>query len=140
MSAPDAGELDRRTVVGLGIVAATGSLVGCATYGQTQPTRQSQPAAGEVLVAAADVPVGGGVILADRGVVVTQPATGDFHAFSSTCTHQGCTVAKVADGTIDCPCHGSRFDATTGAVVAGPAPRPLPSQAITVEGASIRRA
>ncbi|GEL16781.1 QcrA and Rieske domain-containing protein [Pseudonocardia asaccharolytica] len=138
MRAPDGGRLDRRTVVKLGIAAGCGSLVGCVTYGQGQQTPPAQPAAGQTLVAAADVPVGGGVILADRGIVVTQPAAGEFRAFSSTCTHQGCTVAKVGGGTIDCPCHGSRFDVASGAPVAGPAPRPLPQQAITVEGGSIR--
>jgi Rieske Fe-S protein len=64
------------------------------------------------------------VVLTGPRVVVTRD--GDIRAFSAVCTHQGCTVATVADGVISCPCHGSRFDAATGAVVGGPATRPLP--------------
>jgi Rieske Fe-S protein len=81
--------------------------------------------------------VGGGAIFADRQVVVTQPTAGQFKAFSSTCTHEGCTVSQVSDGTINCPCHGSRFSATDGSVVRGPAESPLPAKNIQVEGDSI---
>ena len=63
--------------------------------------------------AAADVPEGGGTILADQEVVVTQPTKGVFKAFTAICTHQGCTVTKVADGAIVCPCHGSRSPSRT---------------------------
>ena len=76
---------------------------------------------GSVLATVGDVPVGGGVVLADRDVVVTQPVPGTFQAFSATCTHQGCTVSEVANGTINCPCHGSRFAVADGSVTAGPA-------------------
>jgi Rieske Fe-S protein len=69
--------------------------------------------------------------------VVTQPKAGEFKAFSAICTHKGCTVAKVANGTIDCPCHGSKYDMATGAVTAGPAPAPLPPKTATVTGGSI---
>ena len=86
---------------------------------------------GHLLVKVNDVPAGGGVILARQGIVVTRTADGAVHAFSAVCTHQGCTVYRVGGGTIDCPCHGSRYDAGTGAVRAGPAPRPLPP--VTVE-------
>ena len=85
-------------------------------------------------VAKADVPVGGGAIIAAAKVVVTQPAAGQFKAFSSICTHMGCPVAEVADGTINCNCHGSRFDIATGAVKRGPATRPLPAKTVTVKG------
>ncbi len=69
--------------------------------------------------------------------MVTQPAAGEFKAFSSKCTHMGCAVSSVSDGTINCPCHGSKFDVATGAVKTGPATTPLPATAITVEGDSI---
>jgi Rieske Fe-S protein len=85
-------------------------------------------------VAKADVPVGGGTIIAASQAVVTQPAAGQFKAFSSICTHMGCPVAEVADGTINCNCHGSRFDIATGAVKQGPATRPLPAKTVTVKG------
>ncbi len=63
---------------------------------------------------------------------MTQPTSGQYKAFSAVCTHVGCIMSKVANGTIDCPCHGSEFKITNGAVVTGPAPSPLPSKQITV--------
>ncbi|GLW08364.1 iron-sulfur protein [Microtetraspora sp. NBRC 13810] len=85
----------------------------------------------------ADIPEGGGKIFADQKLVVTQPAAGQFKAFSSTCTHQGCTVGDVSGGTINCPCHGSKFSITDGSVKGGPAPRPLPETQIKVDGDAI---
>ncbi|WP_425424152.1 Rieske (2Fe-2S) protein [Streptomyces longwoodensis] len=84
--------------------------------------------------------MGGGKVFADRKVVVTQPAQGEFKAFSAICTHQGCTVATVAGGTINCPCHGSEFRIEDGSVARGPASRPLPAERITVQGDSIEPA
>jgi Rieske Fe-S protein len=85
---------------------------------------------GKVLAKFADIPDGGGVIV--DGIVITRSGS-DVHAFSAKCTHQGCLVNKVSGGTIDCPCHGSRFDAATGKVVGGPAPSPLPAVQVTVD-------
>jgi Rieske Fe-S protein len=82
----------------------------------------------------ADVPVGSGVIVDE--VVVTQPSAGEFKGFSAICTHAGCTVNEVADGTINCPCHGSKFN-LDGSVANGPASKPLEAQAVTVQGDSI---
>jgi Rieske Fe-S protein len=87
---------------------------------------------GTVLGAASDVPVGGGAIYTAAKVVVTQPASGQYKAFSAVCTHVGCLVNKVTSGTIDCPCHGSEFKITDGAAVAGPAPSPLPARQIKI--------
>jgi Rieske Fe-S protein len=70
--------------------------------------------------------------------VVTQPTKGEFKGFSAVCTHQGCTVNEVAGGTINCPCHGSKFDVTDGSVTAGPAPKPLEYKSVKVEGGQIR--
>jgi len=81
----------------------------------------------------------GGVILSGPKVVVTRTADGAVHGFSAVCTHQGCTVDVVGHGTIDCPCHGSRFDAATGAVVAGPALRPLPPIGVEVRNGQVFR-
>ncbi|MGW3668376.1 Rieske (2Fe-2S) protein [Streptomyces sp. NPDC005141] len=130
----------RRTVI-----LATGAsalLAGCSQYGDGGSSSDSSPKAssGAQLATTSDIPVGGGTIFKDQKIVVTQPEKGDFKAFSAICTHAGCTVNKVADGTIDCPCHGSRFSVEDGAVKAGPAPRPLPAEKITVEGNSIRLA
>jgi len=93
-----------------------------------------------VLARTADIPVGGGKILTGRKIVITQPKTGSFVAFSAVCTHQGCTVTSVTGGTINCPCHGSKFSIANGSVVNGPATSPLPSVSIKVQGTSITQA
>jgi|HubBroStandDraft_1064217.scaffolds.fasta_scaffold48956_2 Rieske Fe-S protein len=82
-------------------------------------------------------PVGGGLILSQALVVLVREADGSVKGFSATCTHQGCTVASVQGGIISCPCHGSQFSAKNGAVVQGPAPRPLPSVPVVVRGAGV---
>ena len=93
-----------------------------------------------MLFRSVDIPVGGGKILTDFKIVITQPKSGTFHAFSAVCTHAGCTVGSVSGGTINCPCHGSRFNITNGAVVNGPAASPLPQVGIKVQGNAIFQA
>ena len=83
------------------------------------------------------MPEGGGLILDDDGIVVTQPEAGTFKGFSNICTHQGCPVDNVTDGTINCTCHGSMFSIEDGSVVGGPAPKPLPPKNVTVKGKNI---
>ena len=91
------------------------------------------------LATQAEVPVGGGRVIESAKVVITQPTAGDFKAFSAVCTHQGCTVSDVKDGVINCACHGSKFDITTGDVTAGPATSGLPAKSVTVgaDGVSV---
>jgi Rieske Fe-S protein len=98
------------------------------------PTAHGAPADG--IVATADVPVGGGVVIGAREVVITQPTKGEFKAFSAICTHAGCTVGTVTD-TINCPCHGSTFSIEDGSPTGGPAPSPLPEVVISVDGGQI---
>ena len=98
------------------------------------------PSAGEKIGPTSDVPVGGGKIYADQKLVVTQPSGGDFKAFSAICTHQGCLVASVAGGTINCPCHGSKFSIEDGSVQGGPAPSALEAVTVTVKGGEITTA
>jgi len=99
--------------------------------GGQRPKKKAKPK-GTVLGAASEIPVGGGAIYKAAKVVVTQPASGQYKAFSAVCTHVGCIVNKVTNGTIDCPCHGSEFKITNGAVVTGPAPSPLPAKQIKI--------
>ena len=64
---------------------------------------------------------------------------GDLHAFEDTCTHAGCSLASgELDGTVvSCPCHGSRFDVTSGAVIRGPARRPVRRYVVRTEGEDV---
>ena len=94
-------------------------------------------AQGSALATTSEIPVGSGKIFTSEKIVVTQPNSGDFKAFSAVCTHMGCIVSTISNGTIDCPCHGSQYSISTGAVVGGPAPSPLPAQAIKVTGSNI---
>ncbi|MEU6019452.1 Rieske (2Fe-2S) protein [Streptomyces sp. NPDC047515] len=118
------------------VVTACGGQKDSGGSGTVKPADDGTDGGG-ALARTADIPEGGGKIFADRGVVVTQPEAGAFKAFSSKCTHQGCAVSSVSEGTINCPCHGSKFDMATGEVAAGPAGRPLPAKTITVKDGSI---
>ncbi|MDT7571255.1 MAG: hypothetical protein QOE05_1429 [Actinomycetota bacterium] len=88
-----------------------------------------------VLTPVDKVPVGGGIVLGN--VVVTRDAQGDVRGYSATCTHQGCKVSGVRNGRIECPCHGSAFNAGTGAVVQGPASRPLAPVPLVVRDGNV---
>ena len=143
----DEVRVPRKTVLaGAGVGLATAALAGCSSggsdsgsgsgagSGSASDSVSPATAAPDVLTKTTDVPVGSGIVVGE--VVVTQPEAGDFKAFSAVCTHSGCLINKVADGTINCPCHGSKFS-LDGTVVNGPATQPLASEAITVQGDSI---
>ncbi|HWC21878.1 MAG TPA: Rieske (2Fe-2S) protein [Flexivirga sp.] len=88
-------------------------------------------------IAKSKVPVGSGVIDNDLKAVVTQPASGEFKAFSYVCTHQGCPVSQISGDTITCPCHGSEFSTKDGSVKNGPATKPLTPMKATVQGSQV---
>jgi len=133
---PHEPRLDRRRALSGVAVAAVGVPVLAACGGEDSGSAQPSARPGEELTPTSDVPEGGGVVLAEAGVVVTQPRAGEFKAFSATCTHRSCQVTGVTE-TIDCICHGSKFSLSDGSVVQGPATEALPEQAITVEGQRI---
>ncbi len=132
-------DLGRRRVIagtaGLGL--ATPLLAACGGGDGGGSASDASGSGGGKLTTTADVPVGGGTILSDQEVVVTQPSEGDFRAFTAVCTHQGCIVGKVENGEIMCPCHGSAFSVDDGSVITGPATAPLEKVEITVEGDQI---
>ena len=133
---PPAGPT-RRTVlaaVGLAGVGAA-AIAGCGTSGAASDAADSAKDAVGKAIDQASIPVGGGKILADQRLVVTQPSAGEFKAFSAVCPHQGCLVSQVEGGTITCgsPCgHGSTFDAATGARTGGPATKGLTEKKVSV--------
>ena len=155
MAEPSVPASNRRALLACAGAACAAVLAGCARYnssngiagGQSAPAGSSSAApasaAGSngsaVLARTTDIPVGGGKILAGPKIVITQPKAGSFKAFTAVCTHLGCTVGSVSGGTINCPCHGSKFSVTNGSVVNGPASSPLAPVSIKVQGTSIVR-
>ena len=146
----------RGVLAGVGLVGLAGAVSACSSGGSSSSpagaaSASSAPAsapssasasagtgsAAGALAATSEIPVGSGKIFTEQKVVVTQPTSGDFRAFSAVCTHMGCIVSQISNGTIDCPCHGSQYSIKNGAVVAGPAPAPLPAQSIKVSGSDI---
>ena len=140
----------RGMLAGAGLAGLAGVITACGAGGSSSTpapginevtpsagTAASTAVAASALAATSQIPVGGGKIFPGPKVVVTQPAAGEFKAFSAVCTHMGCVVSQVSGGTIDCPCHGSQYSITTGDVVAGPAPNPLPAKQIKVSGDSV---
>ena len=144
----------RRVIAAAAGLAAGGAVAGCSgSPAQTPPPPQTGPptdaqagsaaapptaagSTGTELGPASDVPVGGGKVFESLEVVVTQPVAGRFVGLTAVCTHTGCIVDKVADGLIECPCHGSRYR-LDGTVAGGPAPRALPARPVTVVDGSI---
>jgi len=65
---------------------------------------------------------------------------GTIFAIDDTCTHRGCSLGdgKLDGSTLQCACHGSRFDVTTGAVVGGPAEDPVQSYPVTVANGEVQ--
>jgi Rieske Fe-S protein len=151
----------RGVLAGVGLVGLAGAVSACGSGGSSSSSAAPAGAApattgagsapssasggggstagaqGSALATTSEIPVGSGKIFTSEKVVVTQPNSGDFKAFSAVCTHMGCIVSTISNGTIDCPCHGSQYSISTGAVVGGPAPSPLAAQTIKVTGSNI---
>jgi Rieske Fe-S protein len=161
MAEPSIPASSRRALLACAGAACAAVLAGCARYDSnnggvagSQPAQSTSPPAAPAgsgsgtaapagppaLASTADIPVGGGKVLADKKIVITQPKAGSFDAFTAVCTHQGCIVGSVTGGTINCPCHGSKFSITNGSVVNGPASSPLAPVSIKVQGTSIVQA
>jgi Rieske Fe-S protein len=112
----------------------SGSTDATGTTRSSSSTSSSSASSPGGSIKTSEIPVGGGKIFTDEKIVVTQPTAGEFKAFSAVCTHQGCVVAKIASGTIDCTCHGSEFSIADGSVERGPATQALAEKTVTVSG------
>ncbi|MFE7796503.1 ubiquinol-cytochrome c reductase iron-sulfur subunit [Nocardia sp. NPDC057440] len=123
---PCAGCTRRSVLIGVGAAAAAVA-AGCAS---------GSADSGPLRVSLAEIPVGGGRIFHQQGLVVTQPTPGEVRAFSAVCPHQGCAVSKIGD-TIECPCHGSKFSIADGSVLRGPAREPLAARNVAIEATEI---
>ncbi|MHA3024629.1 Rieske (2Fe-2S) protein [Mycobacterium sp. BMJ-28] len=132
----------RQMLAGAGIAMGATAIAACSGHADKAATPAADAPAGTSaadgpagpLAKTSQVPVGSGLIV--DGVVLTQPTAGVFKGLSSVCTHAGCAVSAVADGRITCPCHGSAFD-LDGAVLKGPATKPLAPVAVAVHGQDI---
>ena len=119
--------------------SASGGASGSATAGAGSSAAASTAAAGPALAKLSDIKVGEAIAAtgADGSkIIISRPTATTVAGFSAICTHQGCAVAP-AGKQLDCPCHGSVFDVTTGAVLNGPASRPLPAVKVAISGTNI---
>jgi Rieske Fe-S protein len=138
---PTSQPISRRTaMIGAGVAAlAVSGLSACGSEPAPAAPASSPPPAGSgsgLSAKLADIPVGGGKIFADAKTVITQPTAGEFKAFSSICTHKQCPVTEVTT-TINCKCHGSKYNLTNGAPTNGPATEPLAAKEVKVEGDAV---
>ncbi|MFC5723016.1 Rieske (2Fe-2S) protein [Streptomyces gamaensis] len=140
MSSLPAPQASRRTVL-RGTAALAGAVGVCGAAGACQGAGGGRPSATPTapveLGDPGEVPVGGAKLYREQRVVVTQPAKGEYKAFSAVCTHAGCVVDSVKDGKVRCPCHGSEFEVATGKVLQGPAGAPLPSVPVRETGGKL---
>jgi nitrite reductase/ring-hydroxylating ferredoxin subunit len=145
------GSTRRGLLAGAGIAGVAGVLAACGGTSNDSGDSGSGSGGGgdsgsgggggggqsNALAKTSDIPVRGGKVFKDEKVVITQPSQGEFRCFSAVCTHRGCDVDVVEGGTINCPCHGSKFSVEDASVQAGPASKPLTRKEIKVEGDSI---
>ncbi len=125
--------MKRRDVLKAGALSGVLALTGVAASSCSSETATMSSDS----ISLTDIPVGGGMIIAEPPLVVTQPSQGEVKAFTSICTHQGCKVNTVSDNQIFCPCHGSIFSAIDGSVIRGPATEGLSAAAVSVYGTKI---
>ena len=120
-------------LVGLGAIGVTtiGSMVLSAEY--LSPNVVKEPPTRFKIGPPEYYPPGSVTLNKEQKVFVVRAKEGYFYALSAVCTHLGCIANwKAEDGIVACPCHGSKFD-RGGNVIAGPAPRPLPRFAMSID-------
>ncbi len=159
---PDLPGVSRRNLLTVGAVGAGAlALAACSQAKSPDNPTVSEPAAGgssgstsgstpgggagsgaagaTSLAKLSDIKVGSAIAATNTDgskIIIARPTDSTVAAFSAICTHQGCVVAP-SGGQLDCPCHGSVFNATTGAVINGPASRALPAVNVKLSGEDI---
>lgn len=132
-------ELGRRALLMGAGCTAMAMLGACDAFKSDGTENTSQPVE-PVLIPAADVPVGGGVLTADA-VLVLQLEEGEFTAFSATCPHKQYLVRPPdGEGIMTCSGHQSKFRAEDGVRVDGPALGDLTPIKVKVSGGNVVRA
>jgi len=92
-----------------------------------------------------EVPVGAVrlVDVADRQLALVN-VDGEFFAVDNECTHRGGSMSEGdlnddwGEHALECPLHGSVFDVRTGEVLNPPAPTPLRTYPVEVDGGTIK--
>lgn len=140
--------ITRRTALAAGAVGVGVVALGACSSDESKPAAKngaeptpaaSSPAAAGPIAALSDVPVGGAITAKGsdgKPIIVAQPTAGQVVAFTAVCTHRGCTVAPKGKD-LDCPCHGSKYNAFTGEVINGPAPKALAKIDVKVDGTNV---
>ena len=131
----------RRALLLPASAAAVTGLAACAPedegFGTAEPVRAEDGA-----IDLAEVPENTSTLVNFGGqqpfVLLVRGSGEDLTAYSGYCTHHGCAL-RQEDTELDCPCHGSRFDATNGEVLVGPATTHLPEVSVTIEDGLVRR-
>ena len=106
-------------------------------FARAEEKAQAQTALAANEFRVADLKPGQIKLVAVDGVdVAVYNVDGAFYATQNACTHAGGPLdeGSLAGSTITCPWHGSCFDVSNGAVVAGPATEPLRTYAVTIDG------
>jgi cytochrome b6-f complex iron-sulfur subunit len=119
--------------------ASSGGASGSGGALGSDPSAGSSVDAGKPLAQLSAIPIGSAVSATGPNgdsLIIARPTADTVAAFSAVCTHQACTVVP-AGKELDCPCHGSVYNATTGAVITGPAPEPLPRVQVTLSGDTV---
>jgi Rieske Fe-S protein len=127
----------RRTVLGAAVAAPVAGLglAACGPGGSQAGPSEPVTLGPESDVSA--IPQGGAKLYGDQKTVVSKAEDGTLKAYSTVCTHAGCAISKLDGTTLTCPCHNSRFDATTGKVLQSPATEPLAELSVKTEGGKV---
>jgi len=79
------------------------------------------------------------VVVAGQPICVVCTETGELYAIDDTCTHEKASLSEgqLVGTVVECPAHGSMFDATTGEAVGPPADKGVRIFAVVLEGEDV---